>query len=145
MIRRRAHLLVWFLPLVLVGCDGPSPYQTYSPGTAVPLAIGPNNLMVYNANNTTPENDMNQSDAPAVFAIAPTGAAPDGTLVPDSGNKVAIAICYSRIWNTTQSVKAAAAQACGGGTARLIRQGTNLDACTLLTPTQAVYACAAAP
>ncbi len=144
MFRRRAHLLVWFLPLVLAGCGAPPPYQTFSPDRVGPLAIGPNNLVVYNLYNTTPETDASPSNTPLAFASPPT-TAPDGTPMSDSGNKTAIAICYSRIWNSTQSVKTAAAQACGGGTARLIRQGTNLDACTLLTPTQAVYACTATP
>ena len=82
MICRRALSILWLLPLVLAGCGGPAPYQTYSPGNAIPLALGPNNLTVYNANTTTPDADMSQSDAPAAFAIAPTVAAPNGSRTP---------------------------------------------------------------
>jgi hypothetical protein len=127
------------LPLALAGCT--APYQTFSPGTAVPLAQQPNDVMVYDAKTTTPDNDMNAPDTPA-FTVAPAGSAAAAQV--GAGHQ-AIAICYNRLRNTAESVKAAASAACGGGTARLISQGVSLNACTLLSPTRAVYACGATP
>jgi hypothetical protein len=55
-----------------------------------------------------------------------------------------VAICYSRLWNKPDAIKSAAVQACGNSPARIQSQGIDLDACPLLTPTKAVFACGAA-
>jgi hypothetical protein len=56
-----------------------------------------------------------------------------------------VAICYNRLWHRPESVRDAAVQACGGGTTtpQVTSQGFDINACPLLTPTKAVFACTA--
>jgi len=130
--------MIWLLVLALASCSLPGPYQTYSPDTApapVPAATA---LTVYGATTTTPENEMNLADqalsAPPPVAPVPASPAPAST--------PRVAICYSRLWNSADSVRGAATQACGAGSAaRIVSQDTDLSACPLLTPTHAVFTC----
>jgi hypothetical protein len=114
----------------------PAPYQTYAPGQAVappPPQSAP--IVVYGSTTTTP--DM-VPDAPV---IEPVPEAPTPVAVPPSNR---VAICYNRLWNKPESIKDAAVQACGGATApQVTSQGVDIDACPLLTPTKAVFACSA--
>ncbi len=124
--------------LALGGCSLPGPYQTYSPGAAPAPVRAPTALTVYGATTTTPENEMNLADqelsGPAPVAPVPASPAPATTL--------RIAICYSRLWNSADSVRSAATQACGAGTAaRIVSQDTDLNACPLLTPAHAIFTC----
>lgn len=113
----------------------PAPYQTYAPGEAIAPIAPPTPLIVYGATTTTP--DMQPDAAP----IEPIPAPPVATAAPIT-NKVAI--CYNRLWNPPETVKNAAVQACGGAAApQVTSQGMDIDACPLLTPTKAVFACSA--
>jgi len=77
-------------------------------------------------------------DAPV---LAPVPVSPTPSSAPASNR---VAICYNRLWNKTDDVKTAATQACGGAPApQVTSQGIDIDACPLLTPTKAVFACSA--
>jgi hypothetical protein len=134
----RSRWMIWPLVLALAGCSLPGPYQTYSPGTPPTPVSTPTALTVYGGTTTTPENEMNLADQaliePPPIAPLPAAPAPASTL--------RIAICYSRLWNSADSVRGAATQACGAGSAaRIVSQDTDLNACFLLTPTHAVFTC----
>ena len=127
--------MLGFLALTLGGCAMPAPYQTYAPnqGSAPPPPAAP--IIVYGATTTMP--DM----MPDSQVIEPVPAPPAPTAAPP-GNRVAI--CYSRLWNKPETIKDAAVQACGGAAApQVTSQGVDIDACPLLTPTKAVFACSA--
>ena len=131
------------LAFLVGGCSLPAPYQTYTPDQLPPPNAPTNPIVVYGATTTTP--DMAPSGTGLEPLPAPPGAAStsDMSLPPaSSGNRVAI--CYNRLWHDPDAVKNAAAQACGGAPApRVISQGVDLDACPLLTPTKALFACTA--
>jgi hypothetical protein len=140
------RFLPFLVTLAVAGCSLPAPYQTYSPGTApAPMRRAQVGLTVYGPTNTNPDNlydpDMQDSvPAPdATFAPAPAAApAPAPTPTPSQR----IAICYNRLWNSADAVRSAATQACGGKSAAHVdNQGLDLDACPLMTPTQAVFTC----
>lgn len=135
---RRSHRIIWLVALALGGCGLPGPYQTYSPGTPPTPVPVPTALTVYGATTTTLENEMNLADQALSEPppIAPVPASPPTAATPR------IAICYSRLWNSAESVRVAATQACGAGSAaRIATQDTDLNACPLLTPTHAVFTC----
>lgn len=72
--------------------------------------------------------------------LAPTEAAPDS---PGAGTATNVGVCYSSSASTPAQVTALATDECPVGTkARLVSQGWNLDACPVLTPVQATFACA---
>ena len=139
-VTRRKRIMTWVVMLTLGGCSLPGPYQTYSPGAAPPPAPHPNALTVYGATTTTPENEMSLGDE-ELTAPAPTTAAPPAASDAPAAATQRIAICYSRLWSSVDSVHSAAAQACGKSAPRLVSQNTDLDACPALTPTHAVFAC----
>jgi hypothetical protein len=124
------------LALGLSGCGLPAPYQTYAPSEAPPPMPPPSApIIVFGATTTTP--DM-VSNAPV---IAPVPLPPTPTSAPASNR---VAICYNRLWNNPEAIKDAAVQACGGAPSpQVTTQGINIDACPLLTPTRAVFACSA--
>lgn len=126
--------------LALGGCALPAPYQTYSPGGAAAPAPAPNALTVYGATTTTPDNEMDFTDQESTISVpAEVAAAP---VSPTPATNQRIAICYSRLWNSADAVRSAAAQACGANSApHIVSQGTDLDACPLMTPTHAVFSC----
>jgi hypothetical protein len=137
--RMRATWLIPLLLLTVSACSSlPVPYQTYSPGEVPLPPLPPTALVVYGATTTSP--DM-VPDAAEVEPV-PAPAAPSAAGTTSQG----VAICYNRLWNAPDAVKSAAIQACGGGniSPRVTTQGVDLDACPLLTPTKAVFACAAA-
>ncbi len=131
----------WLLALAMTGCSMPAPYQTYSPGQVAAPALPQNALTVYGATSTRQQGGLGldaveQPSAP-LPAPAPPAAATDNT---------GIAICYNRLWNSPATVKSAAAAACGSGKVpRVMSQGFELDACPVMTPMRAVFACTAAP
>jgi len=134
--RMRGFCMIGLLAFVLGGCGLPAPYQTYAPDQAgaPPPPSAP--IVVYGTTTTTPEM---VPDAPM---LAPVPVAPTPT-APPSSNRVAI--CYSRLWNKPETIKSAAVQACGGAVSpQITSQGVDIDACPLLTPTKAVFACSAA-
>ena len=128
-----------FLLFALSACGSlPAPYQTYSPGE-IPLPPTPNSaLVVYGSTTTSPEMVPDAAEIQPV----PTPAQSASTSQKSSG----VAICYNRLWNAADTVKNAAAQACGNANSspRVTTQGIDLDACPLLTPTKAVFACPSA-
>src|ERR1700746_2452198 len=134
----RSVALVVVFAVTGCGLSGPAPYQTYSPGTA-PAPAPSRPLIVYGTNTTTPDNQYDfgqQQDqaAAAALTFATPPAAPAQT--PDQR----IALCYSKWWSSAEAVRTAAPQACGGkGNPHVVNQGIDLDACPLLTPTQAVF------
>jgi len=133
--RMRRLCTLGLVALVLSGCGLPAPYQTYAPDQASAPPPPPAPLIVYGATTTTP--DM-VPDAPV---LAPVPVSPTLSSAPASNR---VAICYSRLWNKTDDVKTAATQACGGAPApQVTSQGIDIDACPLLTPTKAVFACSA--
>jgi hypothetical protein len=134
--RMRRFCLFGLLAMGLAGCGVPAPYQTYAPGQAAapPPPVAP--IVVYGT--TTTMADM-VPDAPVIEPIPE----PVATTAAPPSNRVAI--CYNRLWNKPETIKDAAVQACGGATAPQIKsQGVDIDACPLLTPTKAVFACSAA-
>ncbi|HEX3972520.1 MAG TPA: hypothetical protein VHX19_14415 [Stellaceae bacterium] len=131
---RRFYILALSL-LVLSGCGFPAPYQTYAPSEAPPPPPPVAPLIVYGATTTMP--DMTP-DSPI---IAPVPVAPPPTTAPPSNQ---VAICYNRLWNKPDTIRTAAAQACGGAPSpQITSQGFDIEACPLLTPTKAVFACSA--
>ena len=131
----------WFvlgtLSLVLCGCGWPAPYQTYAPGTGSAPPLAPSvPVVVYGTTTTTPDMvpDTTDLNTPAATPFIPA-------TTPTPGANV-VAICYSRLWNKPDVVRDAATLACGTGTTpRLTSQKVDVEACPLLTPTKAVYAC----
>jgi hypothetical protein len=137
--RMRALRLIPLLLLALSACTSlPAPYQTYSPGQVPLPAPPPTALVVYGATTTSPEMVPDSGEVEPV--PAPTVAAAGGA------KGQGVAICYNRLWNGPDQVKDAAVQACGGGnmSPRVATQNIDLDACPVLTPTKAVFACAPA-
>jgi len=133
--RMRKFWLVVVSAVGLASCGLPAPYQTYAPNQPAAPPPPPTPLIVYGATTTQP--DMR----PDAAEIAPVPAPPPATAPPISNR---VAICYNRLWNKPETIKNAAVQACGGATAPEVKsQGTDLDACPLLTPTKAVFACSA--
>jgi hypothetical protein len=134
--------------LALASCSAlPAPYQTYAPADT-PAPIRPQNpLVVYGTTTTSPENvvDLGIADTATPSPFTP----PAATTTPPAAQADKtrrIAICYSRLWNSADAVRSAAALACGNKTSpRVVDQGVDLDACPLLTPTHAVFACSASP
>jgi hypothetical protein len=125
------------MAFALGGCGLPAPYQTYTPDGAPPPTPPPSApIIVYGATTTTP--DM-VPDAPV---LAPIPVPPAPTTAPASNR---VAICYNRLWNNSETIKNAAVQACGGAASPQVNsQGVDIDACPLLTPTKAIFACSAA-
>jgi hypothetical protein len=115
-----------------------APYQTYPPGGAPSPTAPLMPVVVYGA--TTTQADM-------VPESADPGTPPQTPFIPaatPTPNANVVAICYSRLLNKPDTVRDAATQACGtGSTPRITSQGVDIEACPLLTPTKAVYACAA--
>jgi hypothetical protein len=131
---RRFYILGLSL-LVLSGCGFPAPYQTYAPSEAPPPPPPSAPLIVYGSTTTTP--DM-MPDSPI---IAPVPVPPAPTTAPASNQ---VAICYNRLWNKPDTIRTAAVQACGGAPSpQATSQGFDIQACPLLTPTKAVFACSA--
>jgi hypothetical protein len=132
---------LFLLALALGGCSLPAPYETYPPSAPPPPPPrSPNALTVTGATTTTPDNELDLG-AEGVTAATP---APTPSTQAENGKTRQVAICYSRLWNAASAVRSAAQQACGSKTApRLVRQDTDLDACPVLTPSHAVYACGA--
>jgi len=139
---RLPRLTLLPIVLALAACSAfPAPYQTYSPGDAPAPAPPTNPMMVYGATTTTPENriDLGTPDStpPSAFTAS---------LAPSSGTVQRVAICYSRWWNSAEAVRSAAMQACGSKSApHIVHQTIDLDACPVMTPTQAIFACSGAP
>lgn len=132
-MNRDRRCAAWLLLLALSGCG---PYQTYSPGTAPAPVPHVNALPVYGTKTTTAENEMDLTDLQPTPPVS-AAAAP----APASTTEQRVAICYSRLWSSTDAVHGAAAQACGNNTPRFVSQDTDLNACPALTPTHAVFAC----
>lgn len=124
------------LAMALGSCGLPAPYQTYTSGQAAPPPPPSAPIIVYGTTTTMP--DM-MPDSPV---IEPAPLPPTPTTAPASNQ---VAICYSRLWNKPETIRSAAIQACGGAaTPQVTSQGVDIDACPLLTPTKAVFACSAA-
>ena len=133
--RMRRLYMFGLLAIALGSCALPAPYQTYAPnqGTAPPPPPAP--IIVYGTTTTLP--DM----VPDTPVIEPVPLATMPTTAPSSNQ---VAICYSRLWNKPETIKNAAVQACGGAAApQITSQRVDIDACPLLTPTKAVFACSA--
>ncbi|HXR88102.1 MAG TPA: hypothetical protein VN728_14080 [Stellaceae bacterium] len=133
--RMRTLCMFGILAVALSGCGLPAPYQTYTPDQAgaPPPPAAP--IIVYGTTTTMP--DM-VPDAPV---LAPVPLPPTPTAAPSSNR---VAICYSRLWNKPETIRDAAVLACGGAaTPQVTSQGVDIDACPLLTPTKAVFACSA--
>lgn len=96
-------------------------------------------MVVYGA--TTTEPDM----VPDSAEIEPVPV-PDTATTSSAPASGTVAICYNRIWNAPNAIKTAAVQACGGGniSPRVTSQNIDIDACPLMTPTKATFACGAA-
>lgn len=131
----RFSALIAALTVILAGCSLPAPYQTYSPTAVTAPPLNPNALVVYGQTTTTP--DM-VPDAVTVQTLPP--AAPGAAAKEQS-----VSICYNRLWNKPESITNAATQACGGPSLspRVVSQNIDLNACPLLTPTKAIFACTA--
>jgi hypothetical protein len=133
-LRMRRFCILGLSALVLSGCGLPAPYQTYA-DQVPPPPPPPTPIVVYGTTTTTP--DM-VPDSPV---LEPVPAPPTPTAPPPSNR---VAICYNRLWNKPETVKTAASQACGGTAApQISSQGVDIDACPLLTPTKAIFACTA--
>ncbi|HLI20906.1 MAG TPA: hypothetical protein VKV32_07300 [Stellaceae bacterium] len=168
--RMRGHWPSWIVAVALSGCSIlPAPYQTYAPADAPAAAAAakttppPQALVVYGATTTTPdmtpdslENmtlSENEEEPGLNLTPAPNNApmpspAPVPSPVPSNPqasplNPQRVAICYNRLWNKPDAIKSAATQACGNSPAQIESQGTDLEACPLLTPTRAVFSCSA--
>lgn len=130
---------LFLLALTLGGCSLPAPYETYPPSTPpAPPPRSPNALTSAGPITTTPDDELDFGEQLA----APSAPAP--STPAESGKGRQVAICYSRLWNSAAAVRSAAQQACGTKTApRVVSQDTDLDACPVLTPSHAVYACGA--
>ena len=152
--RMRGHWPTWTLAIVLSGCSLPAPYQTYAPADAPAAAAAaaaaarpPQALPVYGGTTTTA--DMTPDPLSSVSPLPNAGAEAPAAVPAPSQSQISpltppsVAICYNRLWNKPDTIKSAAVQACGNGTANIESQGTDLDACPLLTPTKAVFSCSA--
>jgi hypothetical protein len=134
--RMRRLCILGLSALILSGCGFPAPYQTYAPNESAPPPPPPSApLIVYGSTTTSPEM---VPDSPQ---IEPVPAPEPPTVVPVSNR---VAICYNRLWNKSDTIKNAAVQACGGAVSpQMTSQGVDIDACPLLTPSKAVFACSA--
>jgi hypothetical protein len=133
--RMRRLCMFGLLAVALSGCGLPAPYQTYAPDQAGAPPPPPAPIIVYGTTTTSPEM---VPDAPV---IAPEPLPPAPTSASASNR---IAICYNRLWYKPEAIKNAAVQACGGAVApQVSSQGVDIDACPVLTPTKAVFACSA--
>ncbi|MGH7035782.1 MAG: hypothetical protein ACREFL_18785, partial [Stellaceae bacterium] len=75
----------------------------------------------------------------AAVPVVPAPAAP----APAPGGEVAI--CDNRIWNSADAVRSAASLACGAKSApQVVSRNIDLNACPVMTPIHAVFACGAA-
>lgn len=129
---RACWKILSILSVALGGCSLPAPYQTYSPGMVA--APPPSSaLVVYGATTTTRDMVPNSGE------VEPVPVATPAPVQKSAG----VSICYNRLWNSPQLVKSAALAACGGGkiSPRVVSQGIDLDACPLLVPSKAVFAC----
>lgn len=141
----RPFLAASLFLLMLGGCGLPAPYQTYPPSTPpAPPPRAPNALTVSGATTTTPENELDftgqEMQPPAATLPTPAPAETAASAAQQ------VAICYNRLWNSAEAVHAAAVLACGAKSApRVVSQDTDLNACPVMTPTHAVFACGAAP
>lgn len=133
--RMRKLLLSCLSTIALASCGLPAPYQTYAPDQPSAPLIRPSPIIVYGSTTTMPDMVPDASEVEPVPAPAPATSAP-------ASNRVAI--CYNRIWNRLDTIKDAAVQACGGAPSpQITSQGLDIDACPLLTPTKAIFACGA--
>jgi hypothetical protein len=139
----RPRCALWLVIFALGGCSLPAPYETYPPASPPPTPPRASNaLTVTGATTTTYENELG-AGTPATQPPAATQPAPPAASSPSAQQ---VAICYNRIWNSAEAVRSAAVQACGAKSApRIVSQEMDLNACPLLTPTHAVFACSAAP
>jgi hypothetical protein len=131
----RRFCLLALSAFVLSGCGLPAPYQTFAPDEAVAPPPPSAPLVVYGSTTTLPDMvpDTTQIE-PVPLPAAPTAA-------PTSNR---VAICYNRLWNKPDAIRDAAAQACGGAPSpQITSQGVDINACPLMTPTKAVFACSA--
>lgn len=132
---------------LVAGCGLPDPYETYPPSTpAAPPTRPPDALTVTGATTTTPENelDFGEMQTPATPTPPPAQPAANPPATPAAASQVAI--CYNRVWNSADAVRSAAALACGKKSApQVLSQDIDLNACPLMTPSHAVFACNAAP
>lgn len=97
-------------------------------------------MTVAGATTTTPDNEVEFGEPQSVAApLTPEPAAP----APAPGGQVAI--CYNRMWNSAEAVRSAAALACGAkSTPQVVSRDFDLNACPVMTPSHAVFACGAA-
>lgn len=145
----------WLIPILAVALSGcsslPAPYQTYAPSD-VPAANSSDNtaapnppanaLVVYGATTTTPDMTPDAAEVePLPSPETPTPETSSSTTTSSAPSSQQVAICYNRLWNKPDAIKTAAVQACGNTAARIQSQRMDLDACPLLTPTKAVFAC----
>ncbi|HXS39008.1 MAG TPA: hypothetical protein VN766_02425 [Stellaceae bacterium] len=138
---RRAIAVLVAAACLLGGCGLPEPYETYPPSTpSAPPPRAANALTVAGATTTTPDNEVEFGTPQSVAApLVPEPAAP----APTPGAQVAI--CYNRIWNSADAVRSAAALACGAkSTPQVVSRDFDLNACPVMTPSHAVFACGAA-
>lgn len=138
---RRVIAVLVAAACLLGGCGLPEPYETYPPSTpAPPPPRAANALTVAGATTTTPENEVGFGEPQSVATpLVPAPAAP----APAPGGQVAI--CYNRIWNSADAVRSAAALACGAkSTPQVVSRDIDLNACPVMTPSHAVFACGAA-
>lgn len=130
MIRRLFFYAAWLSVFGLTACSFPAPYETYSPGSVTAPAQYQRAITAYGfAESPQKERHDESRQTPDTVPASPT-------IYRDT-----VAICYGRLWNTAESVRSAAAEACGDRSPRIIRQNIDLDACPLLTPIHAVFAC----
>lgn len=138
---RRAIALLVATACLLGGCGLPDPYETYPPSTPpAPPPRAVSALTVTGATTTTPDNEVEFGEPQSAAApLVPAPAAP----APTPGGQVAI--CYNRIWNSADAVRSAAALACGAkSTPQVVSRDIDLNACPVMTPSHAVFACGAA-
>lgn len=132
----RPSFAAWLLVIALAACSLPPPYQTYSPGTAAPPPPPATTALATPMGVTSAANVDQPETAPEPV---PT---PAPIPIPSASGQLRIAICYNRLWNAAAAVRSAATEACGNyGKPQVVSQDLNLDACPLLTPTRAVFAC----
>jgi hypothetical protein len=147
-MKGRAPLLAALLLPLLCACSSLAPFQTAAPN--VPAAPPPvaDALPIFGVTTTTPENMLSDSDstvetpAPGIehtpqASAAPIAMGPTGDPLKPSQ----VAICYNRLSASPGEISDNARQACFGATPRLTGQGWDLDACPLLMPVRAVFAC----
>lgn len=138
---RRVIAILVATACLLGGCGLPDPYETYPPSTPpAPPPRAVSALTVTGATTTTPDNEVEFGTPQSVAApLVPEPAAP----APTPGAQVAI--CYNRIWNSADAVRSAAALACGAkSTPQVVSRDFDLNACPVMTPSHAVFACGAA-